>query len=296
MEIDLEPQPLTRKTLDDIKDSLKKLTADYRFDETITDVIFNVDCIKLLRLLPDKCITVSIIDPPYGINLQKMRLGKGTKHYVKREMFDDTKPPDIEYWHHLFRVSRYVVAFGANHYMHRLEQAIGKQIDSPSWIIWDKGRRNDFADAEMAWTNFGKPVRIFSFLWDGYKQGNQKEKEKRIHPNHKPIILYKWIMSKFNIKGLNEKDEVLDEVIILDTHLGSGSSRIAAAQFGISFIGAELSPTYYDDSVKRFKQEFLDRPKLDFEDEKKYAISQLMDVPAIFDFTLTKEEENTDGK
>jgi site-specific DNA-methyltransferase (adenine-specific) len=38
---------------------------------------------------------------------------------------------------------------------------------------------------------------------------------------------------------------------ILDTHLGSGSSAIAADKLGLEFVGLEINPTYFDNAVER---------------------------------------------
>ena len=40
---------------------------------------------------------------------------------------------------------------------------------------------------------------------------------------------------------------------ILDTHLGSGSSRIAAFEAGLDFCGYEIDPTYYELQEARFQ-------------------------------------------
>lgn len=42
---------------------------------------------------------------------------------------------------------------------------------------------------------------------------------------------------------------------ILDTHLGSGSSRIAAYKMGLDFYGCELDEEYFDKMEQRFQQE-----------------------------------------
>ena len=49
-------------------------------------------------------------------------------------------------------------------------------------------------------------------------QSDKSLNEKRIHPTQKPVSLYEWLLMKYAQPG--------DQ--ILDTHLGSGSSRIAA--------------------------------------------------------------------
>jgi site-specific DNA-methyltransferase (adenine-specific) len=70
-----------------------------------------------------------------------------------------------------------------------------------------------------------------------------KEKEIRLHPTQKPVALYDWIFK--NYASPNDK--------ILDTHLGSGSSRIAAHKAKLDFVGCELDKEYFDAQEKRFK-------------------------------------------
>jgi len=71
------------------------------------------------------------------------------------------------------------------------------------------------------------------------------ENGNKVHPTQKPIILYDWLLNKF--AEPNQK--------ILDTHLGSGSSAIAAHYFGCDFVGMEIDKDYYDAAVKRFEAE-----------------------------------------
>ena len=72
-----------------------------------------------------------------------------------------------------------------------------------------------------------------------------KNKEVRIHPTQKPVALYKWLLSRYAKEGDR----------ILDTHLGSGSSAIAAHNMGFDFVGTELDTDYYNAACKRFKQQ-----------------------------------------
>ena len=111
-------------------------------------------------------------------------------------------------------------------------------------IIWDKCRRGmDQADCEIAWTDFPGQSRIFEFRWNGMLQGDPANKETRIHPTQKPVALYKCIFSRYAKPG--------DK--ILDTHLGSGSSRIAAWDADLDFWGYEIDPVYFDAQEKRFQ-------------------------------------------
>lgn len=87
---------------------------------------------------------------------------------------------------------------------------------------------------------------------DGSKmQGNKKLNEQRIHPTQKPIALYRWLLKNYAKPG--------DK--ILDTHLGSGSSRIAAYEAGYDFVGYELDKDYFDAQEERFKN-FVDQGHL----------------------------------
>ena len=96
---------------------------------------------------------------------------------------------------------------------------------------------------------------IFRFMWRGMmqgksiaegtvQQGNKALNEKRIHPTQKPVALYTWILQKYAKPG--------DK--ILDTHLGSGSSRIAAYDLGFEFVGCEIDPHYFQAQEKRFAE------------------------------------------
>lgn len=76
-------------------------------------------------------------------------------------------------------------------------------------------------------------------------QGDMKNRENRIHPTQKPVALYSWIFERYAKPG--------DK--ILDTHLGSGSSRIAAYRAGLDFIGFELDKYYFSAGNRRFEEE-----------------------------------------
>ena len=201
-----------------------------------------MDCMELMRGKPAGFWDLGIIDPPYGIgedgasNHSRGKIAVAKKYTPKS--WDASAPP-AEYFRELRRVTKNQIIWGANHFISRLP------LDSPSWIVWDKvNGATDFADCELAWTSFKSAVRRFEFKWQGMLQGNMKSKEQRIHPTQKPVALYEWLLKNYSKPG--------DK--ILDTHLGSGSSRIAAYKMGFDFWGCEIDPDYYRDSEKRFKE------------------------------------------
>ena len=98
------------------------------------------------------------------------------------------------------------------------------------------------------WTSFEKAVRKFKYTWHGMIQQNMKNKEVRFHPTQKPIALYDWLYFNY----------AKNEFKVIDTHLGSGSSAIAAYYFGFSeFIGCEIDAEYFEKSIKRFEVETM---------------------------------------
>lgn len=212
----------------------------------VTDTIriTNEDNMLLMARYPDKYFDLAIVDPPYGIGIHKMNYTQSTKGGVaKRRDYSsvtdwDSAIPTKEYFDELRRISKNQIVWGGNYFTEILPPTKG-------WILWDKRTEqkynNDFADGEMAWTSFDKPLRIYRYLWSGMLQGNMKDKQQRIHPTQKPVALYKWLLDKYAKEG--------DK--ILDTHLGSGSIAIACHDYGFDLTACELDKEYYDKAIKR---------------------------------------------
>ena len=100
----------------------------------------------------------------------------------------------------------------------------------------------------MAFVSLGR-TRMVDIWWNGV--GVINSGENKIHPTQKPIKLYDWILMNYAKQG--------DK--ILDTHLGSGSSRIAAYRNGFDFVGFEIDKDYFEAQEKRFKTELM-QPRL----------------------------------
>lgn len=207
-----------------------------------TITAYNADCMDIMKEFPDNHFDIAIVDPPYGIGedgsknntRSKLAISKDYKAYSS----GDNEAPSLEYWIELQRVSKNIIAWGANHYISRLP------FDSSCWIVWDKDNgNNDFADCELAYTSFKKAVRKFKYKWHGMLQENMKNKQIRIHPNEKPIDLYKWLLSNYAKQG--------DK--ILDTHGGSFSHAIACNDLGFELTIIENDPGYFETAIKRLK-------------------------------------------
>jgi site-specific DNA-methyltransferase (adenine-specific) len=203
---------------------------------------------ELMKRYPDKHFDLAIVDPPYGIGVDG---GIGSGVMAKKSSFIkkgwDKTPPKKQYFDELKRVSKNQIIWGANHFISN------NPVDSSCWIVWDKiNGENDFADCELAWTNFQTSVRKFSYRWQGMLQGDMKNKDFKIHPTQKPVALYKWLLKNYAKQG----------DLILDTHVGSASSLIACHDMGFDAVGCELDLDYYTESKKRLEY-FMKQPKLE---------------------------------
>ncbi len=204
-------------------------------------LLINADCMDVMKLLDDKEFCLACVDPPYGIgengDRNKSRSKLATSKDYKAFAGNDISAPEKTYFDELLRISKNQIVWGANHFISRLP------IDSSCWLVWDKDNgMNDFADCELAWSSFNSAVRKFKYTWHGMRQENMKNKETRIHPTQKPVKLYEWLLTNYAKKGQR----------VFDSHLGSGSSAIAAHYFGVDFVGCELDKDYFDAAKARF--------------------------------------------
>jgi len=196
--------------------------------------LLNMDCMEYLSTCEDNAFDLAIVDPPYGIetrgNAQDRFRGN-----MQLETVNDAKP-DERYFAELFRVSKNQIVWGYNHLSDMLPKC-------REFIFWYKHQPViTFSDGELAWTSFQKTAKCFDYP---FYQANLENKGNKIHPTQKPIKLYEWLLTNYSDPSQR----------ILDTHLGSGSSAIAAYYFDCDFVGMEIDKDYYEATVERFNAE-----------------------------------------
>lgn len=198
--------------------------------------VTNEDNMKLMARYPDNYFDLAIIDPPYGIKRFKKAFGstrfKMDSRTEKNGLQWDEKP-DLFFFNELFRVSKNQIIWGANNF---------NLPTTEYFCIWDKKQTvENFASAEYGWISpeMKKPAKVFRY---SIQKHNHVDK---IHPTQKPVKLYEWLLDNYAKEG--------DK--ILDTHLGSGSIAIACNNRGFELIACELDKEYYNNFIKRFKQE-----------------------------------------
>lgn len=223
--------------------------------------LYHRDCMEAMAEMADGAYDLAIVDPPYGINVAKMaytqednrpcKQRNGSILRVKKLKYKhgdwDKNIPTIKYFNELKRVSKNQIIWGWNYY--GLDWGAGL-------IKWNKlvPEGVSFSKCEYAYCSLLDREVEFDYLWTGFSQGislvrpytqrgNKKLNEKRIHPTHKPIVLYQYLLKEYAKPG--------DK--ILDTHLGSGSIAIACHDYGFSLDGFEIDADYYRDALKRLK-------------------------------------------
>ena len=204
----------------------------------MTIELLNCDCMTYMATLPDKAFDLAIVDPPYGggcnaaigghFSKYENIVGGGSnaeKYENKVEHWDIA--PDQSYFNELARVSKNQIIWGGNYF------------DLPPtrcFVVWRKltiSEKFTMAMCEYGWTSFNENAKWIAIA---------PQEAGRFHPTQKPIKLYEWLLTNYAKQGDR----------ILDTHLGSGSSAIAAHNLGFGFVGTELDKDYYDAAVKRF--------------------------------------------
>lgn len=213
-----------------------------------------MDCMEAMRQMPDNAFDLCVCDPPYGIGADNFKNGAGAskdggKLYstavkmknrlntgsgkLKNRLLNqsdcswDSEPPKKEYFNELFRVSKNQIIWGGNYFDLPPTRGI---------IVWDKVQPwENFSQVELAWTSFDRPAALFKMC---------NTMPGKIHPTQKPVALYEWLFKKYAKPG--------DK--ILDTHLGSGSSRIAAYNAGLYFVGYEINELYFNLQEERYQK------------------------------------------
>ena len=150
---------------------------------------------------------------------------------VRKKIIAWDTAPGEEYFKELFRVSRNQIIWGGNYFA---------LPPTRCFLVWRKltiSEKFTMAMAEYAWTSFNSNAKVFEHV-------PQDNTGQRFHPTQKPVALYAWIFSNYAKPG--------DK--ILDTHLGSGSSRIAAYDAGLDFVGYEIDKEYFEKEEERFER------------------------------------------
>ena len=197
--------------------------------------LLNVDCMEYMRGLPDKAFDLAIVDPPYGIGMDR-KVGSTRKKHTQRVFHVskewDSAIPNAAYFDELRRVSCDQIVWGANYMTPHLPPSMG-------WVFWFKRLGGHFSDGEFAYTSFQRAAEMVS-IWCETGDGAPA----RIHPTQKPVALYRWLLQNYAKPGQR----------ILDTHGGSMSIAIACDIEGYDLTLCEIDRDYFEAGKRRLEQ------------------------------------------
>jgi len=202
---------------------------------------FNCDNIEFMKTKPDNYYDLAIVDPPYGIDADNKNNGKNSDRHektskakintYKKTNWDNSIPTD-EYFEELKRVSKKQIIWGANFF--NLQGGM---------LYWHKNvTMPTYSTGELAYLSWLNKIDFVEITWHGMLQYDMKNKEDRIHPTQKPIMLYRWLLDKYAEKGNK----------IIDTHGGSFTNAIACDMEGFYLDIIEIDGTYFDNGVQAF--------------------------------------------
>jgi len=186
---------------------------------------------EFMKGVPDNHYDLAIVDPPYGskdaigIVNNKNRAKQATER-TNYKLFKNIEP-SIKYWNELFRISKNQIIWGVNNF----------GLKHKGFIVWDKkirgSRRYSWAEVAMISEGLATVSTICQIGSDDYK----------FHPTQKPVALYKWLLQNYAKPGQT----------IFDSHVGSGSIRIACHDLGFDFEGCEIDADYWKAQEQRFQ-------------------------------------------
>lgn len=188
------------------------------------------DCLEHMARMADGAYSLAVVDPPFP--MYSIGGGDLTGKLFKSDWYD--KVPGINYFSGLQRVSTNQIIWGANYFTNYLPP-------NNNLIVWYKNNQGaNYSMAELAWCSIQKNSLVFEYR----TQKTRQQIDCYDHPCPKPTALYRWLLQNYARPGDT----------ILDTHLGSGSSAIAAWEMGYTFTGIEIDEDYYHAAVERFKR------------------------------------------
>jgi len=204
---------------------------------------YNIDNIEFMKTKPDNYYDLAIVDPPYGIDADNKNNGKNSDTHEKTSLakintykktnWDNSIPTD-EYFQELKRVSKKQIIWGANFF--NLQGGM---------LYWHKNvTMPTYSTGELAYLSWLNKIDFVEITWHGMLQYDMKNKEERIHPTQKPIMLYRWLLDKYAEKGMK----------ILDTHGGSMTIAKACDMECYDLDICEIDKDYFNNGVKAFNE------------------------------------------
>lgn len=191
------------------------------------------DCRNIVPALSG--VDVVLTDPPYGIS-HESSFGASWQNTQIANDHDTSARDDV------LEPFANVAAFGT-----WKTPPIAK---TKGCLVWDKGPAFGMGDLKFPWKGSWELIYVRGSIWKGSRdegvlRGHIQvswESQGRAHPHQKPVSLIEALLLKLP-----------PEATVLDPFAGSGTTGVACAKMGRSFIGIELHEPYFDIMCRRIE-------------------------------------------
>ena len=217
--------------------------------------IYNMDCMEGIKLLDDNSIDLVVIDPPYKLNLNKVKNTTTFNNYAN-ELLDLKDGFDLKVLDLLIQKMKKI-----NIYIYCSKRQVKELLDyfmskgcNYELLTWHKmnpsplTNNNYLPDTEYIVFARERGVKLngnYHTKRKYYISGtNQVDKKKYKHPTIKPLPLI-----ENHIENSSNTNDV-----ILDCFAGSGTTLVGAINKGRRFIGFEINKEYYEIAEKRIEE------------------------------------------
>lgn len=226
------------------------------------DLIHNCDCLEGMKALPDGCVDLVIMDPPYDIT--NVNAGEGSRlsrsisrslgelevgslrNGFQREVLDEVvrvcAKPNIyifcnrdmipDFLDYFTRRKGYVWEMLVWFKTNAVPTYWNKYLTDKEYCLYfRKGghcRPQSYEDARTVWTG---PI-------------NKKDKDRWHHPTIKPLDLIRRMIRNSSVPGQ----------VVLDPYMGSGTTAVAALLEGRRYIGFEMNAGYCKTAEERIAE------------------------------------------
>lgn len=221
------------------------------------DIIYNEDCIRGMKKLPDNSIDLVIIDPPYQIvagggggafgadkrdyHKEVKTLSDGITNNVLDELVRVLKKINIYIWCNKNQLKQYINYFEEKgcttdlltwHKTNPVPTCNNKYLSDTEYILYFRqGGVPMYGSYETKKKYYVTPT-------------NKEDKQKYKHPTIKPIN----IIENLIVNSSKEND------IILDCFMGSGTTPVACVNTHRHYIGYEIDDNYFDIACQRLDE------------------------------------------
>ena len=247
----------------------------YYSNENNNFLLYQGDCCKVLSQLPEKSVDLIFADPPYFLSNNGITCKSGKMVSVNKGTWDVSQ--GVQEMHQfntewlaacqrVLKPNGTIFVSGTRHVIFSIgfamQQLEFKLLNDIVWykvnpppnlscryfthgtetIIWAAKSiksKHYFNYKQMKQDNGGKQMQN---LWN-IMSPRKPEKRFGKHPTQKPLALLERIVT-----AASEPN-----ALVLDPFNGCGTTGIACARLGRSYIGIELESEYLERSIKRFK-------------------------------------------